>query len=379
MFYLPRGLADHVTSTPRKGTHGGFPSMGERSTPVKTNPGPSDLPSRTCRVCGNVEGNRPFTLREMMFGSRERFDYFQCGTCETVQIVAVPADLGKYYPGGRYFSLSASASASPKAVHRTLSELEFRAFARPSLGHGSAWYGLLRAFDLTEPGVEAVGRANPRRDSSILEVGCGNGRLLRLLAQLGFGDLHGIDPFLDADVHDDALTLEKKEVADLDRGAFFDVIVLYHSLEHVPDPISTLRAVRDHLSGDGVAIVAMPIVNAAFRTYGTNWYQLDPPRHLHLFSTKSFEIALARSGLRLAQSYFNSTAAQFRISEGYAQDIALSETPPPLLNFGRARFPQILSSREARWRSKAHALNERAEGDQAVFYLRRRSDSGRAN
>jgi SAM-dependent methyltransferase len=256
--------------------------------------------------------------------------------------------------------------------------LEFRAIARPSLGHGSAWYQQLSSLDITEPGVEAVGKANVALDARVLEVGCGNGRLLQILACLGFTNLRGIDPFLPGDFFEGGITLQKRDVDDLDRSAFFDLIILYHALEHVRDPIATLHAVREHLTRAGVAIVAMPIVSTAFREYGANWYQLDPPRHLHLFSTKSFEIALARSGLRLSGSYFNSTAAQFRLSEAYARNVALSEIPPPMIGFGRARFPELLTRQEARYRARAHALNAAGEGDQAVFYLRQGAETTRA-
>jgi len=332
----------------------------------------------TCRICGDVQHNRTLTLKEMMFGSREEFNYVECATCGTVQIVEIPSDLGKYYPSAGYYSLVLPSGRRASPLHEFLEALEFRAIARPSLGHGSEWYQRLSALDLTEPGVEAVGKANVARDARVLEVGCGNGRLLRILARLGFTNLRGIDPFLPGDAIAGGIPLEKRELDDLDRSAFFDLVILYHSLEHVPDPIATLRSVREHLTGDGVAVVAMPIVNAAFREYGTSWYQLDPPRHLHLFSARSFEIALARSGLRLSGSYFNSTAAQFRLSEAYARNVALAEIPSPMLSFGRARLPELLTRREARYRARAHALNATEEGDQAVFYLRRKAEAMRA-
>ena len=332
-------------------------------------------PGITCRICGNTQNNRPFPAKEMMFGSREEFPYIECGTCGTVQIAEIPPDLGKYYPSDRYFSLAHGASANRGPAHRLIEGLQFRTIVPSSLGHAGAWYRLLSYLDMTEPGVEAVGRIGVRRDARLLEVGCGNGRLLRMLGRLGFAHLRGVDPFLPGDVWESGVSLQKLDVGELDRSAFFDVIILYHSLEHVPDPVATLRSVTAHLARDGVAIVAMPIVNTAFRLYGVHWYQLDPPRHLHLFSVKGFEIALARSGLRLAGSYFNSTAAQFRISEAYARDVALVEIPPARFSFGRARLPEFVTRREARYRSRAHALNASREGDQGVFYLRRSAET----
>ncbi len=52
----------------------------------------------TCRICGTV-GNHPiFVGREMMFGTQEAFEYFQCKSCDCLQITHIPKTLGAYYP-----------------------------------------------------------------------------------------------------------------------------------------------------------------------------------------------------------------------------------------------------------------------------------------
>ena len=74
--------------------------------------------SAACRICGNASDNRAHVAREMMFGTRERFDYVECARCGCLQIRDVPADLSPYYPAD-YYSLAAprrrrrSQSASP--------------------------------------------------------------------------------------------------------------------------------------------------------------------------------------------------------------------------------------------------------------------------
>ena len=44
-----------------------------------------------CGVCKNESDNTPYTAREMMYGSREEFPYFQCSACSCLQIADVPA------------------------------------------------------------------------------------------------------------------------------------------------------------------------------------------------------------------------------------------------------------------------------------------------
>src|SRR4051812_28975449 len=60
----------------------------------------------TCSICENSANVRIHRAREMMFGTREEFDYLECARCGTVQIVEVPSDLGRHYPPD-YFAFNA--------------------------------------------------------------------------------------------------------------------------------------------------------------------------------------------------------------------------------------------------------------------------------
>ena len=59
-----------------------------------------------CRICGGKSGAERFTAREMMFGTREKFDYVLCNECSTLQIAEIPDELGKYYQGSTYYSFN---------------------------------------------------------------------------------------------------------------------------------------------------------------------------------------------------------------------------------------------------------------------------------
>ena len=56
-----------------------------------------------CGICANAEDNTPYRVWEMQLGTRQAFDYFQCGQCGCLQIVRPPDNLADYYPSG-YFS-----------------------------------------------------------------------------------------------------------------------------------------------------------------------------------------------------------------------------------------------------------------------------------
>src|SRR4051812_28988462 len=64
-----------------------------------------------CRVCGHPASGSLLSVREMMFGSKERFDYFECAACGCLQIATIPDDLARHYGSGYY-------SFAPRATHR---------------------------------------------------------------------------------------------------------------------------------------------------------------------------------------------------------------------------------------------------------------------
>src|SRR5439155_15830776 len=57
-----------------------------------------------CKICNNEKNNRLHKAREMAFGLRDEFTYLECRQCGCVQLLEVPADMGKYYEQS-YYSL----------------------------------------------------------------------------------------------------------------------------------------------------------------------------------------------------------------------------------------------------------------------------------
>jgi SAM-dependent methyltransferase len=319
----------------------------------------------SCRVCDNESGNTRFRAREMMFGTRDEFEYVQCAECGCLQIATLPENLDRYYPPG-YYSF---AERNGDGTH-VLSRLRRIRLAH-LFGDRSFLGRVLVAMRGCTPDVAAVARLDLPRDASILDIGCGRGDLLRKLAAVGFTRLRGVDPFINRDLrYRDGVSVIKAPLETF--GGTYDVVMMHHSLEHMPNPHSAMRAVRRLLAPTGVAIVRIPVADStAARTYRAHWVQLDPPRHLFAHTRRSMDILAERAGLAVVEVVYDSTGLQFWASELYGKDVPLYSDPSGRRQTG----PQLPRSEMRRHERRARELNEQQRGDQACFYLRPRESA----
>jgi len=314
--------------------------------------------SDQCRICGRDAAHPSYEIREMMYGSREEFRYFQCLSCGCLQIAEIPKDLGRYYPDN-YYSYSSKAH---------LNDSWWRQF-RYAAGAGSA--RLLNRFlgRLVRPPKHLAWVDNARLTaaSRILDVGCGSGKYLLKMHLGGFKHCIGLDPFIRETIrYPNGVTVHKQELQEFAArtGEEFDLVMFHHSLEHMEDPQAMLHAASTLLSEQGTILVRVPIADSyAWQHYREHWIQIDAPRHLYLFTQKSLELLAGQVELAVDLIEFDSTKLQLICSELYRRDIP-GNAPK--------RDKNIFSGAELRdIRRKVRELNRSRQGDQAAFYLRR--------
>ncbi|MFH1756404.1 MAG: class I SAM-dependent methyltransferase [Candidatus Latescibacterota bacterium] len=316
----------------------------------------------TCRICESSDHHNRFTAREMMFGLRESFEYFQCISCGCLQIAQIPEDLSKYYPED-YYSFSEAPESKPIKrffKQRWASQLLYK----PNL-LGMVLqrrYGVPAMFDW-------IRRAGIGFDQAILDVGCGGGQFLQTLHNLGFNNLTGVDPFVDRDTRfSSGVRVLKRTLHKMDGK--FDFIILNHSFEHMEDPQDSLAHIHRLLEPGRIALLRLPVAGGyAWRTYGVDWVQLDAPRHLFLHTEKSIGILCEKAGLELADTVYDGTAFQFWGSEQYRKDIPLKDDRSYDVNPGRAGFTE---GQMQEYNRLAEELNAKGDADQACFYVRKR-------
>lgn len=330
---------------------------------------------RTCRICGTQGHHTSYDAREMMFGSREVFRYFQCTACGCLQIEEIPENLGRFYPPDYYsFNLKAEPNRHG-ALYRWLQKQRCRTALFGRFHKLNAllkpWVELpaeIHSMSGGSPPGKILGKCGVSDFSArFLDVGCGaHSKWLAALAGLGFNNLVGADPFIPSDQQHGNIRILKRELKDID-GAF-DLITLHHSLEHIPDQLHLLTTARRKLAAGGTCLVRIPVVSSyVWEKYGTNWVELDAPRHLFLHSLDSITELGRAAGLELYDVVYDSLAFEFYGSELYTRDIPLNDPRSPWIDPDSDLFT---SEEMERFEVDAARVNEECRGGRAGFYFR---------
>ena len=136
------------------------------------------------------------------------------------------------------------------------------------------------------------------RGDRVLDVGCGRGTLVKLARSAGF-EAYGLERhYPDSPFSPHIFYHDLTESGFLDNQ--FQVVVLWHVLEHLPEPAESLREIYRLLKPGGWLSVAVPNFGGAqARASGPRWFHLDLPRHYWHFEAHSLEGLLERSGFRI--------------------------------------------------------------------------------
>ena len=155
----------------------------------------------------------------------------------------------------------------------------------------SRWFRRRRA--------RAIDALHPAK-GRVLDVGCGNGALLVEMRARGW-EVHGTQVSRNAAAYArDRLGLDvclgELTDAPYEPGSF-DVIMLWHVLEHLPRPAAYLARCRELLKPDGVVVIEVPNAGSAASAVSGAWcMNWDPPNHLWHFTPDSLSRSLDRAG-----------------------------------------------------------------------------------
>lgn len=146
-----------------------------------------------------------------------------------------------------------------------------------------------------------------KKRGRILDVGFGRPIDLSLFQQRGW-EAHGtqIVPHTVRVARSQGLNAFLGELHDAKYpDAHFDMITVWHVLEHLKNPAKYVREMHRILKPEGRLIVEVPNFNSPLaRMFGCNWLGLDLPHHLYHFTPKSLTRLLHQNGFKVVKTKF---------------------------------------------------------------------------
>ena len=139
----------------------------------------------------------------------------------------------------------------------------------------------------------------PGPGARVLDVGCGNGGFLWQIRSLGW-EVCGVEPDPKSAAQAREAGLDVREGSLQEQAfpeAYFDAITMNHVIEHLHDPVDTLRHCWKILKPGGhITVITPNYGSSGHELYGPDWFALDPPRHLVLFTEDSLRRTLESFG-----------------------------------------------------------------------------------
>lgn len=136
--------------------------------------------------------------------------------------------------------------------------------------------------------------------NSIFEVGGGNGFFLEVAKDKGFKSIQGVEPSIEAikaarpDIKPHIIG--KMMATGILKSNSNEVGVMFHTLDHLPDPVQTLRDCYDALISGGVFIVAVHNERSWSARLLKNRSPIIDVEHTHLYSRKTGKMIFEKSG-----------------------------------------------------------------------------------
>ncbi len=239
-----------------------------------------------CPICNSTDFDQFLTCTDYTVSHKE-FSIDQCRSCGFRFTNPRPSanELGSYYKAEEYISHS----DSKKGLVNRLYHLVRR-------------YTLIKKLQLI---VRLAGvKLSASKQKQLLDIGCGTGAFLDICKRAGF-TCKGIEPDGDAREHSiKTYDLDVKDEPELDNlpKASFEIITLWHVLEHVPLLNDRILQIKQLMNQSGRVIVAVPNCSSFdAKHYNKYWAAYDLPRHLYHFTPKDIISIFEKNEMKVEQ------------------------------------------------------------------------------
>src|SRR5438093_4344291 len=240
-----------------------------------------------CAICGGNGGEPVYkNLRNRRGGLEGSYDLLRCIGCDLAFLSPRPSSqtLSAMYSGNYHSHAITEERGGLFKTARALCLLPYR------LRFGSE-----------------TGTFRPFGGGRVLDIGCGTGDYLAAMSALGW-------QCFGCEVSEAALSVARRKLpqATLYHGTLdeiplerdsFEAVTLWHTLEHLEDPLKALKRIRDLLVSDGRLLVAVPNIDSLeAKVLGRRWLEMDIPGHLFYFSLETLRVLLEKAGFKCTGS-----------------------------------------------------------------------------
>ena len=279
-------------------------------------------PLNNCPICGSAGSVLYGDLRDRTFDATGSWSFRICrnSACRLLWLDPMPSSEHLWKAYRHYYTHSDTVSGHFKQdlprrlFRRAIAFLKIRylmlkyGYCTPGKVSDRSflgWAAYVMPWRRSEWDVSAMFLARVT-GGALLEVGCGGGDLLRGLRDMGW-EVEGID------VDPAAVKAAKAKSLTVTLGSLetvhypddhFDAICMCHVIEHVRDPVTLLRECHRILKPNGRLSLVTPNADSFLhRLFGYAWFPLEPPRHLHLFTSATIRVLLRTSGFDTVRTF----------------------------------------------------------------------------
>ena len=236
-----------------------------------------------CPVCGGQNLTNHKIIMDYSV-SKESFVISLCKGCQFQFTNPRPTaeEIGKYYESEDYISHTNKGNSPINVV-----------------------YKLARQFALKSK-CRLINSITSSKKGSLLDYGCGTGYFLHTMKKDGW-KIAGIEPNEQARKLAKELTSEtvKASIEELEmKNKKFNIITLWHVLEHIHELNKTIATLKSLLKEKGRLIIAVPNISSHDNSiYQEQWAAYDVPRHLYHFNQDSMKTLMLKHGLKVKNVY----------------------------------------------------------------------------
>jgi SAM-dependent methyltransferase len=249
------------------------------------------LPSLcVCQVCGDLANMCSIDIPRHASLDNNSYTYLQCGSCSSLTLHNESL-IGSVVYSESYPSFSKSSSSLIWVYLRRLRNLA-------CFWSEGGIFGKLLSFLKPLPIDFTVISKFSKKNSHVIDIGCGGGKYIDELVLAGYKNLIGIDPFLAKDDESTlGINLFKLNINQV--SGKFDVLVSHHSFEHVVNPSDFLKSAARLMHQDSFIIITVPIIGEVFSLFHKYTSTITPPQHTYMYTVKGMRRLLELSNFQL--------------------------------------------------------------------------------